>query len=35
MEFRGRQLEANEATALLNQYYAEFLASGKQKFGDP
>lgn len=35
MEFRGRQLEANEATALLNQYYAEFLATGKQKFGDP
>lgn len=31
MEFRGRKLDVDEAAALLNQYYADFLAVAKQK----
>lgn len=31
MEFKGRKLDPDKATALLNQYYSDFLAIAKQK----
>jgi cytolysin-activating lysine-acyltransferase len=31
MEFKGRKLDPDEASALLNQYYGDFLTVAKQK----